>query len=405
VVTLNDNRVYTERALDEDPTALLMSLLVFIRANEESAMKARRIRAAWDAKRAGAENKAMTSRGPAWLKLVNGHWEVIEDRAAVVRRIFEAAKQGVGQHTITELLNREKLPVFGRGNHWHRSYVVKILNNPAVIGTLIPHTLEYSSGKRTRQPQPPLEGYYPAIVDPAVYHAVAAMAETRAPLRGRHVVLRNALGGLARCPLCCSTMTLTNKGSGKKAGRPKLVCTKAKAGAGCKYHAVDYPRLEAGLLAQVDRLIGEVPAADPGLDARAEELQTVIFDKQDHLERLLDDLVSGALPNSPTVAARIRAAEAELDQLKEDLAAATRKAEASRGPLVARRLDELRAALTAKPLDRARVNTLLRQLCSGIVVDYPNWSLVFHWQHDGESNIVYGMPPVSKQELRDMYAC
>jgi hypothetical protein len=56
-------------------------------------------------------------------------------------------------------------------------------------------------------------------------------------------------------------------------------------------------------------------------------------------------------------------------------------------------------------LDRTRVNTLLRQLCSGITVDYPNWSLVFHWQHNGDSSIVYGMPPVPKEELQEMYVC
>src|SRR4051812_41762779 len=47
VVTLSDSREYTREALDSDPTSLLMSILIFMRANDESATKARRLKAAW----------------------------------------------------------------------------------------------------------------------------------------------------------------------------------------------------------------------------------------------------------------------------------------------------------------------------------------------------------------------
>lgn len=47
VVTLNDGREYTSENLDNDPISLLMALLTFIRANEESTTKSLRVAAAW----------------------------------------------------------------------------------------------------------------------------------------------------------------------------------------------------------------------------------------------------------------------------------------------------------------------------------------------------------------------
>ena len=52
VVTLTDEREYTADSLDTDHMDFIMSVLTFMRANEESATKSRRLKAAWEAKRA-----------------------------------------------------------------------------------------------------------------------------------------------------------------------------------------------------------------------------------------------------------------------------------------------------------------------------------------------------------------
>ena len=69
VVTLNDERAYTATSLDEDPMDLLVAILTFMRANEESATKARRVKAAWEAKRQAASTTLLTKRAPSWLKI------------------------------------------------------------------------------------------------------------------------------------------------------------------------------------------------------------------------------------------------------------------------------------------------------------------------------------------------
>ena len=67
VVTMNDGKVYTRESLEALPVDLIVSILTFMRANEESASKASRLRASWDAKR--ASGKPMTAKAPAWLRL------------------------------------------------------------------------------------------------------------------------------------------------------------------------------------------------------------------------------------------------------------------------------------------------------------------------------------------------
>jgi hypothetical protein len=76
-----------------------------------------------------------------------------------VRRVYEMTAAGMGQHVIAQKLNAEGVPVFGRGKHWQRSYVVKLLRNPAVIGTYVPHETDHSNGKRVRKPLAPVENY------------------------------------------------------------------------------------------------------------------------------------------------------------------------------------------------------------------------------------------------------
>jgi DNA invertase Pin-like site-specific DNA recombinase len=72
LVTLNDGKVYTAASLNDDPVSLLMALLTFIRANEESATKARRLQEAWKQKRRTAADRPLTARAPAWLRLDRG---------------------------------------------------------------------------------------------------------------------------------------------------------------------------------------------------------------------------------------------------------------------------------------------------------------------------------------------
>jgi DNA invertase Pin-like site-specific DNA recombinase len=396
IVSLIDNKVYSRESITANPIDMIVSLLSMMRAHEESETKSRRLKAAWGNKRNIAGTKPMTAKAPGWLRLVEKdgkrHFEVIEERAAVVCRIYDMTLKGIGQHTITKTLNEENVPVFGRAKFWQRTYVIKLLENEAVIGTYTPHTLEFVDRKKTRKPQAKIAGYFPAIIKKKMFDRVQALRmDKTTPLRGRHAgkELRNIFGGIAQCPLCGSTATLVNKG--KRGGKTFLVCTKAKTGAGCKYKGIPLDQVESAFLSGYERLLHEIPAGDAEneIQERIEQIQTGIDVDKEELARMIDTFPTKA---SPTLTRKIREYEDEIERMERELDSLYQRKNVTMGPVVEKKIDELCKLLKRKPINRLEVNTLLRQLVNAVVINYPNGTLDFHWRHGGENFLVYSMP-------------
>jgi hypothetical protein len=375
-----------------NPMRILESLFVMIRANEESATKSRRLKAAWEGKRARAAQRPLTARAPYWLRLdqPTDRFEVIEERAAVVRRVFDMALGGVGQHRIAETFNKEGVPVFGGGLHWHRSYVAKLLRNPAVIGRFTSHTVEYDGARRTRRPAKTVEDYFPPVVDQSTFeHVQAMMTGVRSPLRGRHAAaseIGNLFGGLTRCPLCQGTMTRVNKGAG--GGKPYLVCAKAKAGGGCQYRGVPYGQVEASFLNHAPEIMATAPSGEGGkaIDDRIDTVESTLSAIDDFIENIFRGIEEGG-PITRSERAKLQAVENEREQLKHELNALRERRAAVMGPLVEDRQRQLSDALRDPQMDRKQVNVLLRQLFTGVVVHYEEGQLELQWRHGGESYV------------------
>ena len=393
VVTLNDGRAYTHESLRQNPVDLMIAVMVFMRANDESATKAKRLREAWGAKRAKAEKQPLTKLSPGWVRLRDDRsgFDLIPERAAIVRRIFDMTLAGKGQHSIADTLNREGVRVFGRGRHWHRSYIKKILENPAVIGQFTPHRMEVINGKRVRVPAEPVEDYFPQVVSVEVFEQVSSLASGRAAPSKTKGAMANILAGLAKCPQCGSTMTRINKG-GKKGGRPYLICTKAKAGAGCNYRKVRLDHITQAITANTDYLIGQLPSPEADLQARWERLSLGYDVMRDEIERLVQAIAEAG--HSTALLDRLRATEAERDRIGNELSAVESRMADTLTNRVANAGTALLDVVGEQPLDIPKANALLRQLFEKVVVKYGGGSLVFHWKHaPGEAtSIVYGWP-------------
>ncbi|GAB5505976.1 MAG: recombinase family protein [Rhizobiaceae bacterium] len=387
VVTLTTGRVFGEDNKASE-WELLEAVIVLTLAHQESANKSRRLKAAWYKKRADAPTKPLTSIAPGWLRLKEDgrEFDLIAERAAVVRSIFESYLGGEGTHSIAQRLNQDGVPPFGRAKFWHRSYIVKILENPATIGEFTPHIVEHVDGKRERRPQDPIAGYFPAVIDPETFARAKAMRQAKrgpAQQAGSRKV-SHVLAGLARCPRCRSAMVRVNKGSGKKVSHPYIVCSRAKSGAGCEYHGVRLDSLEPAIIAAVPELARRVPK---GSETVA-DVERRLAESRTKTERLIEQYVS-FLEEGPSEAVRERLAkeEAQLARLREqerDLAAL----KISRN-VVSRsaRLAELRLLSDAAELDRAAVNAVLRQVFQRVVVQWDLNALDFHWQHGGHTRV------------------
>src|SRR5581483_9045534 len=107
-----------------------MAIMELSRGHSESQMKSERVGSAWKEKkrRAAVEKLPLTARTPYWLKLVEGHWQVLESAAATIRQIYRWAIEGYGLSVITKKLNASYPPI-GRATFWAKSYVAKILSN------------------------------------------------------------------------------------------------------------------------------------------------------------------------------------------------------------------------------------------------------------------------------------
>lgn len=404
LVTMMDRKVYTRETIDE-ATGLLGVLLVFMRANEESATKSKRLSASWVKKRrdAKASGTRMTRTCPAWLEpaTVGEGWALIPDRAEVLRRIFEETAAGQGQHKIAERLTREGVPTWNGGKVWHRTYIRKMLDSPAAVGDLVPHVTErQEGGGRVRRPLPDerVAGYYPSVVSDELWQRTRAHLGNAPRGRNAGKAVRHLLAGLARCPECGSTMTRVYKGPG--GGTPKLVCVRAKAGGDCVYRSVDAARVDGALFANWPQLVVDAPLADERGAALLSELRGVEAQRSD-IEDELSELAEALRGRRMTPILRQRRAElfAQLEALRRESTALETQVAAATPRVISARLERLEVALAAGPQeDLGEANRALREAVSAVTVDYGRGQLIFNWAHGGESVLTYDYAPLFPEE-------
>jgi DNA invertase Pin-like site-specific DNA recombinase len=397
LVDLSDGgKRYSVETLDNDQGfSFIMMALRFVRAHEESAMKSRRLLAAYENKRTQATRKdagaPFTRMLPAWLEWREGAKEIaaIPKRAAVIQSIFQKASEGWGQHRIAQWLNQQDVPTWGgRGNQrkaeqWHRSYVKKLLTNSAVVGTFTPHQKRTNaSGKRTRRPLDPVEGYFPIVVDHELFQRVASRIGAAAP-RGRNATREPAsiFAGVLKCACCGGAVTRVSKGK-----HVYLVCSRANRKGtkhGCKYLAVRYEDVEEALTANAKVIIEEAPRGleTDELETELANLDVVVGVIADQARDLTDELVrekSGALRR------RLREKETELEAAQERLRALRAQRDALAQPYVQRRLAALEGALVHVPRSVAEVNRALKEAVSKIILDPEEGRLAIYWHHASE---------------------
>lgn len=256
IATVDGDRRYDRDNLD---MAAIIEVVVKAQlANEESEKKASRISAAWAAKRgrlARGDAVVLTRRAPAWLAVEGTPpvFVVNEERAAIVRRIFEETVAGFGKGHIARNLNREGIATFGRASGWHPSYIQKILNSLAVLGEF--HPGQKPRGEARRKVGEMVPDYFPRIIDADLHaNAMRSMSGRHRRVAGRGRRLTNLFSGLAACGLCSSRMTFRGKGLKRRAdgsfvNEDYLVCDSYQRGRGCtNRHHFNYHLWEEGIL-------------------------------------------------------------------------------------------------------------------------------------------------------------
>lgn len=372
-----------------------------MRANEESETKSRRIRAAFDIKRANLAEKPWSARCPGWLRLDKdtGQFAVVEERANVVRRIYREKLAGASYHTIARTMNEEQVPLFGHGNQrgrmWQKSLVRHLLYSPTVIGTFVPFSTEWVDGVMRMRPLTPIENYYPAIIDKADWDRVQAKRiawvahyHNDVPKTGR----ANLLAGLSRCPFCDRPMVLLCNAN---PNWRYLMCRRAFNGLGCSDRWVRYPGIEDALTIDIDEVIKSCPKPALTSEVRSHRLKQIrlrLHTLRGRQASIREEYPQVRQSLRPVIGAR-DAVDAEIAKLLSERKMLRIDRPRWLDVTLAARLDKLRMVGKATVVDRQELHTILRSLLVNVVVDWEHEQLMFNWKHGGTSAVRVAMKP------------
>lgn len=315
IVTLDTGDTFDRESIN-NPIQLIVAIVVLSRAHEESATKSRRVKEAWDEKKrlAREEKKPMSSMIPGWLELIDGEFQIIGHKAAIVREIFKMTIDGIGKHTISRLLNKdkEKYPPFKHGTSWHSSYIHKIIHNRAVLGEYQPHT---GKAKNRTSVGEPIPNYYPAIIDETTFYRAQKATQQRMKQRGPvGKKVNNLFTGIVFDARSKTSMVFSNK-NGKDTSKtsPAVLAPSGAIRGEAEYWSVRYDPLERVILEWVANLdprnfVDSTPNALHELEAK----ETRLADVRGRIAILQEQLKSGDIRAVLPVIASLENEENEL---------------------------------------------------------------------------------------------
>jgi len=182
IVQLSPVEVILEKPVDL--TKALILVVELTRGHGESQRKSDTIGSAWRGKReACRESGAIVTKGAkAWLKLKDGKFVFKLGAKALIRRIFKMATTGHGCRSIAQILNREKVSTWTKGE-WYEMYIRVMLRGREVLGEYR-QARRNADGKREFEGEPVL-GYYPAALTEGEWQAAQVAGKARDTRGGR----------------------------------------------------------------------------------------------------------------------------------------------------------------------------------------------------------------------------
>lgn len=336
-----------------------------------------------------------------------GELDIVEEEAAIVRRIFAEYAAGVRSRDIVQRLNAERIPA-PRGAYWSESALQGnkarghgILVNPLYGGQIIWNRTRFlkdpDTGKRVSRVNPVTE--WQSADAP---HLAIVDADTVAAVKHRNGEIGNAptwkarapkrvLSGLLKCSCCGAGMSLKDR----RNGRIRIHCTASKQGACTNSTPVYLDLIEDMVLSGLKAKLRDKQAIGLYLRTYNDERRRLAADStnqrakldqrlaavQRELDRVVGALVKGIL-SEDEAATQLPALRSQKAQIESDIAAAGEQPKvaalhptADRAYLEA--IDQLEATL-AKPNDDGREHPAIapiRQLIDRVVVSTADQAL------------------------------
>jgi predicted nucleic acid-binding Zn-ribbon protein len=351
IILMVREQQYTRDIMKQERWRWQQVLSELIRAHEESLWKSERGRATNEGKREGARQHRKTFCGrrcPAWLRPIEkpepGQWPLYEltEQAERYKQAWLMIDRGLGSPTIAAHFNSTHVPVLAKRTKakptqgWTAQLVRQLLRNPAAMGVYQPKKLR--DGLRVIDHDCEcIEGYYPPLVDSALFRRVDSALKDRGGRvgkgpHGQHYA--NLFKGLCRCG--SNADHAVNIGYRSKEGLRYLRCDQSRH-ANCSNRAsFRYDRLEQMVLdlsgvgmQDVFASLIPKPDADPRRH-RVDELEATIAIKEEQVQAAWDRWLGPDAKASQTmreraeqqierIDAEITAYKAELGTLRQEL--------------------------------------------------------------------------------------
>lgn len=183
---------------------------------------------------------------PSWLGLSEDKrsFVYLEDRAAVIKKIFELSIGGFGSYAIAKHLNTQRVPPFPPSKKWDHTTIDSMLRNRATIGEHQPKSY-VGNNKKGLPVGRPIANYYPAVITEEVFKsAQSARQNNLAVRRGRQgEEITNLFTGLTRCEYCRRQVQFSSHNE-----RKSLVCESVQKNEGCFRVGWSYKNFEQSVL-------------------------------------------------------------------------------------------------------------------------------------------------------------
>jgi hypothetical protein len=374
---VTEDKIYSHEYVNKNPFELIVAVTYLIRGGDESRRKSYNTTKNWKLKMewVANEKRPVALNPPCWLVYKNhgkgtlGWWELDEAKVELIKKVYsDYLKSGLGIWQLTHQMNENKVPVItkrGRpDSKWHRITLHRLLTDKAVIG--IYTNLE-----------PPIEKYFPAIIDEDTFYAVQSKLKSRIRARGRSNLRDISLfKGICKCSRCGSTMTrITRTRKGKLEYR-YLYCHGSILGTCKPARRVDLTKFENAFMRYTfgsktaNVFFKEEKEPDNTLPKEIAAVDGQILDKTARRDRLVESIEDGE-DNPKVIKDRIAALENEVEQLrakKDSLLGELNKTENFE--------DDVMEFVTSKPVldkldspDRLRLRELIRKFVVSMVVN------------------------------------
>ncbi|WP_186301559.1 recombinase family protein [Denitromonas halophila] len=333
VVTASDGREYNRESLKAQPMDLVYSLLVMIRAHEESDTKSKRVRAAirrqCEGWLAGTYRGAVRNGSdPAWVRWTGSAFELIPERAEAIRMAIGLFRQGNGAVRIAREMTARGVSITGGPIGAPALY--KTLRVPALMGV---KRIEVDGEAYA------LAGYYPALLTPAEFDELQHLVGQRKRRRGRGEITAMVTGmGITFCGYCGSAvaaqnlMTRPRKADGTpQDGHRRLICNGHSHGAGCDVpgscSVVPVERAILTYCSDQINLTALMAGSDPaqGLRAALATTRAQIAEVEKQIERVTDAMLADDGPAPIAFARKARDLESQLATLTTEATATERE--------------------------------------------------------------------------------